>query len=132
MNRALRALLGRSRSEVLLTAVLFVSVLALMGLASTIRGIGYGPDPRLECIGGEGQVVRLNPFLYLPYSVAELDCVSLGGHMNLTLADNFAYTPALYALTVVWWLVVSFLVGRPLSAVISRLRERGRRSRPGT
>lgn len=127
MITVLRALLGRSRSDVLLAGVLFASALALLALASTIRGVGYYDGP--GCIGGSGMdPVRLSPFIYLPYWLTGFDCVNLGGLVGWTLADQFNATPTLYAWTIAWWIAVSFLLGRLLSAGISRLWNRSRNS----
>jgi len=110
----------------MLTGALFAALSACLALASGVRGIGYYSCPL--CTGPGGDVVELNPFIYLPYVVAGLSRgIALGGLANWTLADVFAATPDLYAWTIVWWIAVSLLAGRLLSAGISRLRNRNRK-----
>ncbi len=130
MNTIVGVAFGRSRSELISTGVLFAAVFLSLALASGVRGIGYYTCSSY-CAGPDGDVVDLNPFIYLPYVAAgHGGSIDLGGSANWTLADQFAVTSDLYAWTIVWWIAVSLLVSRPLSAGIIRLRAvRARESR---
>lgn len=116
-GRIRAVLVGASATEIVFLLGVWFVVIAFLALGSNVKGLGY--DDCRTCTGpGEREILTLNPVLFLPYVLADKHTgIVVGGPAVPALADVFALTPDLYAWTMVWWLLLAYLVARFSSAV---------------